>query len=238
MVTDTTYRRAEAHDSGERHRRREERRRRELRRVRQQRAVLVVGFSLILLVVACFAAYVAFGPKPPAAKAADSGIPESDATGVMLVVADKLEGKAVKATEARIKAENTPKPLKPAPGIRTIVVNKANQTVTLYEANGAPLKRVPCSSGVYYPLVGTYKVFAKKPQSWYPADGSHFYNFTIFTKSEKGTNIGFHSVPTDSSGKVLGDLGKPVSHGCVRLSADMAKFVYDWAPMGAKVVVE
>ena len=32
-------------------------------------------------------------------------------------------------------------------------------------------------------------------------------------------------------------LGKPASHGCVRLGIGPAKELYDWAPIGTRVVV-
>jgi hypothetical protein len=35
----------------------------------------------------------------------------------------------------------------------------------------------------------------------------------------------------------VSQLGTPFSHGCVRQSYDNAKFLFDWAPEGTKVVV-
>jgi lipoprotein-anchoring transpeptidase ErfK/SrfK len=129
------------------------------------------------------------------------------------------------------------KPLKPAPGVKTIVVDKSDQVVTLYTAKGTPVDRFRCASGIVYPRIGTYHVYGRRYQSWSMYDSSTFYYFTMFVKSDKGNNIGFHSIPT-IKGKLVGGLGKPVSHGCVRLDKAKAKFVYGWAAVGTKVVVK
>ncbi|MBT2485143.1 L,D-transpeptidase family protein [Microbacterium sp. ISL-108] len=45
------------------------------------------------------------------------------------------------------------------------------------------------------------------------------------------TNIGFHGTYWHSN------YGTPMSHGCVNLPIDMAKYVYDWSPVGVEVAV-
>lgn len=51
----------------------------------------------------------------------------------------------------------------------------------------------------------------------------------------------FHTVPTDTAGNYkvaeAQKLGKPASHGCIRLSVPDAKWLYDNIPFGTKVVV-
>ena len=128
-------------------------------------------------------------------------------------------------------------PLSPAPKVKTIVIDKSDQVVTLYAADGKPVDRFQCASGKLYPRVGTYTVFSRKPASMSTRDNSRFYHFVIFTKSDTGTNIGFHSIPIDPKGVEIGGLGKPVSHGCVRLAHEKAEFVYQWASNGTKVIV-
>lgn len=131
-----------------------------------------------------------------------------------------------------------PVPLDPAPGVKTVVVDRSDQTVTLYKADGTPVDRFPCATGQTYPRVGTYKVTSRKSESSYPAENLRFAYFTIFTKSDKGTNIGFHSIPIDKNGDLVGGLGTPDSHGCVRLEKTSAKTVYDWASNGTRVIVQ
>jgi lipoprotein-anchoring transpeptidase ErfK/SrfK len=133
----------------------------------------------------------------------------------------------------------TIKPLRPAPGVKTIVVDKSEQRVTMYKADGTPVDTFRCSSGVTYPRIGTYKVYGHRLRSWsiYEGDDSTFYYFTTFEKSDKGNNIGFHSIPQHPDGSLVGKLGVPVSHGCVRLAKDKAKLVYAWAVVGTRVVI-
>jgi lipoprotein-anchoring transpeptidase ErfK/SrfK len=130
------------------------------------------------------------------------------------------------------------KPLKPAPGVKTIVVDKSEQRVTLYTAKGTPIDTFRCASGILYPRVGTYHVYGHTRQSYSLYDNTTFFYFTQFVKSDKNNNIGFHSIPQNPDGTLVGGLGKPVSHGCVRLSKDKAKFVYTWAATGTRVVVK
>ena len=55
------------------------------------------------------------------------------------------------------------------------------------------------------------------------------------------TNIGFHSIPYDSSGRLIQtvkQLGHPVKGGgCVRSQAKNAEWLYRWAAIGSTVVV-
>lgn len=122
-------------------------------------------------------------------------------------------------------------------GERTAVVDRSEQEVVLFDESGHEVAAFICSTGVYYPLPGTYSVFGRKASSYSPDDGSRFYNFTMFEKSHRGVAIGFHSVPIDRNGKSVGGLGRPVSHGCVRVTPERARFLYSWATDGTRVVV-
>jgi len=111
-------------------------------------------------------------------------------------------------------------------------------TIRIFLADGTPVDTFLCASGIVYPRVGTYRVWGRTKQSWALTDDSTFFYFTKFAKSDKGTSIGFHSIPQEPDGTLVGGLGKPVSHGCVRLDKAKAKFVYTWAATGTRVVVK
>jgi len=248
-----------APDRDHRHEERAERLLREAARRRRQ----LVAIPVILVAVAVLVIALAWRPAAPTGVAlqqtasaatiavptqtveasASAGSSESavssapvEASGSAEATSGTKSGASSTATGAAAIAAI--KPLRPAPGVKTIVVDKSEQRVTLYTAKGTPVDTFRCSSGIVYPRIGTYKVYGHRMQSWSLYDASTFYYFTMFVKSDKGNNIGFHSIPVMPDGKLVGKLGVPVSHGCVRLDKAKAKFLYSWAPVGTKVVVK
>lgn len=123
-------------------------------------------------------------------------------------------------------------------GAKAIVIDKSSQTVGLYGADGKLIDAFLCASGRYYPKAGDFEVFTRKARSSSLYDDTTVYFFTVFQTSEKGNNIGFHSIPVDRSGKPVGGLGAPVSHGCVRLDRKKAELIYRWASNGTRVKVQ
>jgi lipoprotein-anchoring transpeptidase ErfK/SrfK len=238
-------------------RERAERLRRErMRRRRQSVAVVAVLVAAAVLGTA-FALRPGSSPlaaQPAAASGAATVPTRAPGTGTAAETSRSAETTDGTSTETSRSAEATAtpakettkaatgiasvKPLKPAPGVKTIVVDKSEQRVTLYKANGTPVDTFRCASGITYPRIGTYKVYGHRKQSWSMYDDTTFYYFTQFVKSDKGNNIGFHSIPQHPDGSLEGKLGKPVSHGCVRLDKAKAKFLYTWAVTGTRVVVK
>ena len=53
-------------------------------------------------------------------------------------------------------------------------------------------------------------------------------------------NYLFHSTPFDKDKKTIVDytLGTPASHGCIRLSVDDSKWLYDNIPKNTKVIIK
>jgi len=209
------------------------------RMLARRRRAVALGAVLLVVATAATAFALTRRPTPVAVSPAEAGVRMVSRIRTATATPDTaIASFAALAKElAKPKAPPAPEPLTPPPGVKTIVVDKSDQLVTLYAADGSPVDRFPCASGKLYPRVGTYKVFSRKPASMSTYDNSRFYHFVIFTKSDKETNIGFHSIPIDTKGVEIGGLGKPVSHGCVRLAHEKAEFVYDWAPNGTKVVV-
>lgn len=125
-----------------------------------------------------------------------------------------------------------------------IRVNRVANCVTVYEKdeNGAytvPIKAMPCSCGVqldYTPL-GTFST-------------SDYYEWRLMVDNTYGqyavrfvNRILFHSVPylSDEPNTLVVEeynkLGEPASHGCVRLAANDAKWIYDNCEKGTTVIV-
>ncbi|MCK4554035.1 L,D-transpeptidase, partial [Candidatus Parcubacteria bacterium] len=51
--------------------------------------------------------------------------------------------------------------------------------------------------------------------------------------------FGIHELPEWPDGSKEGEdhLGKPVSHGCIRLGIGPAEFLYNWAEIGTQVFI-
>lgn len=238
-----------APDEDGRHEERAERLRREVARRRRQ----LIAVPVVLVALAVLVAALVWRPAaPPSAGAAQTGsVAVAEPTGSVSATgsadasssAETTSGAASNGFDGSANATGAAaiaalKPLRPAPGVKTIVVDKSEQRVTLYSAKGTPVDTFRCASGITYPRIGAYTVFGHRTQSWSEYDASTFYYFTMFAKSDKDNNIGFHSIPVMPNGKLVGKLGVPVSHGCVRLDKAKAKFVYSWASVGTKVLVK
>jgi hypothetical protein len=225
---------------------RAERLRRDRVRRGRQRIALVTVLAILIVVGTTYALRAAAPPSDPTAPQAvasvathapEASAPEATSRATEATTDAAPVGSASASPTASAPASAALKPLSPAPGAKTIVLDRSEQRVTLYKANGAPVDRFPCATGTYYPLVGTYEVFGHAKQSWSLTDNTTFFYFTKFTESAKGTTIGFHSIPENHDGSLVGGLGKPDSHGCVRLAKGKARFLYTWAATGTKVVV-
>ena len=83
---------------------------------------------------------------------------------------------------------------------------------------------------------GTYKITNKSPKAWSKEHGLWMPYWMGLGNGE----IGLHELPIWPNGYQEGanHLGKPVSHGCVRLSAQNAKYLYDRLPIGTTVVIK
>ncbi len=124
----------------------------------------------------------------------------------------------------------------------TVKVSIADQKVYVYQ-NGNLERTMICSTGIpgtddTTPL-GDYILNESgvKRGTWFYSEkygeGARFWVGFI-----GGTYL-FHSVPMDKNGVIIKDeaekLGKPASHGCIRLSLDNAQWFYKTVPDGARV---
>ena len=60
-----------------------------------------------------------------------------------------------------------------------------------------------------------------------------------FAYGPDGGRIGFHEIPNRNGVPLQSyeQLGLPLSHGCVRQTTADALWIWNWAPIGTKVVV-
>jgi len=121
-----------------------------------------------------------------------------------------------------------------------IDIDITNQKVIVCK-NEEILKEIPCSTGIIgdqdteTPL-GVFSVqdrgkgfFSDK----YNQGGKYYIKFFA--------NYLIHSVPVDKKGNIIEEesikLGSAVSHGCVRVSLEDAKWIYDTIPKGSTVFI-
>ncbi|MDU6265771.1 MAG: DUF5011 domain-containing protein [Anaerocolumna aminovalerica] len=122
-----------------------------------------------------------------------------------------------------------------------IKVNKQQNCITVYEKdkNGkytVPVKAMTCSTGWATPL-GTYNTIEK--YRWKLLMGDVWGQYS--TRIVKG--ILFHSVwyykmdPSTLSATQYNKLGSTASHGCIRITVEDAKWIYDNCPVGTTVEI-
>lgn len=121
-----------------------------------------------------------------------------------------------------------------------IVFDQSDQRVWLVGADGA-VERTYLVSGSRYDNLhpGTFSVLSRSRYATsYDFSGKLEY-FVRFTTGYSAP-IGFHAVPKDNAGNLEqteSQLGTPLSAGCVRQWLPDAIALWDFAPVGTKVVV-
>ncbi len=122
-----------------------------------------------------------------------------------------------------------------------IMVNRSQNTVTVYErdeggAYTVPVRAMVCSTGSRTPL-GAYQTSRK--YEWRPLFGGVYGQYATRITG----HILFHSVPyTEASKNALeyeeyNKLGTSASMGCIRLSVEDAKWLYDYCAVGTLVTI-
>lgn len=83
---------------------------------------------------------------------------------------------------------------------------------------------------------GEYTIGNKSERAWSKTYGL----WMPYWLGLRGTKMGIHELPEWPNGYKEGaaHLGKPVSHGCIRLGIEAAKIVYDWTEVGTKVTIK
>ncbi|MBM3806516.1 MAG: L,D-transpeptidase [Actinobacteria bacterium] len=102
------------------------------------------------------------------------------------------------------------------------------------------VRAMPVSGRRGVPTPGEYRVKSQSLRSYsLDFEGIWFNNMTRFAIGPEGGNIGFHAIPT-KNGKPLQtekQLGTFQGSGCLRMSPDDAKFIFNFAKPGTRVVV-
>lgn len=121
-----------------------------------------------------------------------------------------------------------------------INVNLSNQKTYVYKGksnNWSLVKTFPCSTGIYGEETPSGSFIIGEKGEWffsekYDQGGKYWTQIT--------GNILFHSLPFSKDKNTIVDytINKPSSHGCIRLSVDDAKWIYDYIPKDSKVIIK
>jgi lipoprotein-anchoring transpeptidase ErfK/SrfK len=146
-------------------------------------------------------------------------------------------------SEAALRAEEAAlrRSLANDPSAYDIRVNRTANTVTVYAANEdgvyvEPVRAMLCSTGGATPA-GEFKMSVKYP--WRALFGNVFGQYATRIVG----NILFHSVPYKYESKdslkyeEYNKLGTSASMGCIRLTVEDAKWIYDYCAKGTRVVI-
>ena len=123
---------------------------------------------------------------------------------------------------------------------RRVVFSESMQRVWLVDTADDVVRTYLVSGSVYDNLEpGTFEVFSRSRNAVGIDDSGTMEYFVRFTYGTGGSAIGFHTIPVDDGRPVqtLGQLGTPLSHGCIRQRRGDAIALWDFAPEGTTVVV-
>jgi lipoprotein-anchoring transpeptidase ErfK/SrfK len=118
-------------------------------------------------------------------------------------------------------------------GEKWIDVDLTAQMVTAYEGS-TPVFRMLASTGIWkYPtVVGTFNIYIKheitRMTGGYGEEAYDLADVPYVMYFHHG--YGFHGTYWHNN------FGTPMSHGCVNLSIRDAEWLFNWAPVGTKVV--
>jgi lipoprotein-anchoring transpeptidase ErfK/SrfK len=123
---------------------------------------------------------------------------------------------------------------------KRIVFDQSAQRVWLVGRDGAVERTYLGSGSVVHNLdPGTYAVYSRSRWAVGVDDSGVMQYFVRFTKGPGGAAIGFHTIPTKQGVPLQSadQLGTPQSHGCIRQRTKDAIALWDFAPVGTRVVV-
>jgi len=150
------------------------------------------------------------------------------------------QSRTLPTTPAASDAEATEPALPEGSGTgRRVVFSEGQQRVWLVGADDEVRHTYLVSGSIYDNLdPGSYSVYSRSEQAWGVDDSGTMKYFVRFAQGDNAA-IGFHDIPVDDGAPVqtVDELGTPLSHGCIRQRRADAKRLWDFAPLGTKVVV-
>ncbi len=113
-------------------------------------------------------------------------------------------------------------------GTHNVTVYRDREPIRTFRASGGKVS-TPTPLGTYYVYNRGYSFYNARLN-----EGAYYW------VQFSGPFL-FHSIPFDASGKIIEEeaekLGRPASHGCVRLSLEDARWFYENVPNGTMIVI-
>lgn len=202
---------------------------------KQKKRLLPVAVSLLLVIVIAGFVLLLYRNGHPVVTSTASGVSSSHTGKDSVTKAGKVSvsSSTVASLEPiQVSLQNAAKPL-------WIHVNIAKQIVTVYDAENRVVESYLCSTGSpgYDTPKGTFHVYNRGKSFFSKKYQEGAYDWVAFYE-----DYYFHSVPYDKDKQIIqsvaSDLGRQDSHGCVHLSIENSKWIYDNIPNKTKVVIE
>lgn len=179
----------------------------------------------------------------PTSSGTEPAFASTGATGSTLELAPAvtLSGSAGRSLPRRPGSRSTADVALPAASGtgRRVVFDMAAQRVWLVAADDRVRRTYLVSGSVTDNLdPGTYAVYSRSRHAWGIDDSGTMQYMVRFTRGERAA-IGFHDIPVHRGEPVqtAAQLGTPQSHGCIRQLRRDARALWNFAPLGTKVVV-
>jgi hypothetical protein len=208
--------------------------------VRRRRRAGVLGLALAVTIVVGAAAMGVLPQVTAGGASAETGAAAPSAVETAALAALPIPEPAPKREAKVVKAVATPAVPAASGTGRRIVFDQGDQRVWLVAGDGS-VERTYLVSGSRFDNLhpGTYSVTSR---SRYATSFDYTGKLEYFVRFATGFSapIGFHAVPRFNDGRLeqtKAQLGTPLSAGCVRQWMPDAIALWNWAPIGTKVVV-
>lgn len=218
-------------------------RRRQVRRRRRRTAVAALASAAITLVSVALGV-AAVEVVPHVAPAVSAQLPEDDGTPrarpAPAAAAERRDPAApFVVVDGLVLRPDTALPAASGTG-RRVVFSESRQRVWLVEGDGTVARTYLVSGSLLDNLhPGSYAVYSRSERAVGIEDSGTMEWFVRFTRGDRGAAIGFHTIPVQDGRRLQTEaqLGTPQSHGCIRQATADALAMWDFAPLGTRVVV-
>jgi lipoprotein-anchoring transpeptidase ErfK/SrfK len=222
--------------------------------VHRGRAAVLAAACVVLLIAVLGAAGVLEAPDataqaaPPPASPAERAVAQLVlASGELIAALDQPAQDAATpepidttrvVAQPEAVVDSTALPMDAGMGMRVVYAIHA-QRVWLVGSDGAVARTYRVSGRLDRPAPGEYEVYSRsRTTTSFTGDESMEY-MVRFAHGQQAA-IGFHDIPVDAAGvevQTKEQLGLPLSAGCVRQALEDAIALWEFAPVGTKVVV-